>query len=315
MAKLGTASRGRRPLARVAELLESFPGSSGFHPYTLSVYAWPTGSGRYETPENSLERSLRLELDGCRSHVRLFAGRHSGWRRETAQLLERAGYERWLADDHSVDLRRWLRGRQEMLRELTFLRALGRAGTLVRWPERHASRQAGAVKHGRWARRTWQRVLHDVEEAGIEWDDAAVGISRVVDLAGLVEARELRIMVGALAFDRTRFLVFASASLNGGDMAWDRIPPTLAGKLRHVVSAAGFKPDGARLRPRVGFDREVRSAAAAANVCARTFEAIMAATASSVRAKPGSTDRRHRHSRSQGNKTSPRASARAASRR
>jgi hypothetical protein len=237
---------GRKALARAAHLLASFPASGRFQPYTLSVYAWPAETWADKSPKNSLQRSFRFELDGCCSHLTLFAGRDSSWRRQIVGRLVRAGYERWLVGDDSVDLRRWLRGRNERLRELAFLRTLGREGAAMRWPKRRAVARPVAVKHGRWTRRIWQRVIRDVADAGIPWNDAAIGVSRVGLVGKLVRSRELHVVVGALAFDGGRLVVFASASLAGGQTPWEPLPPSLARSLRRVLSAAGFKPDGAR---------------------------------------------------------------------
>ncbi len=272
-------ARRRTPLGRAAALLESFAPSRGFEPYTFSVWAWPPKAWRERPPQDSIQRSLRFELGGCCSHLTLFAARDSRWRRETERRLVRAGYERWLSHEGSVDLRRWLRGRRDRLRELAFLRDLGDRATPVRWPRRRPAVRPVAVKLGRWARPLWWRVVRDVEEARIHWDDAALGLSRL-GVFTEVGPRELHLVVSAVAFDEGRLLVFASASLAGTGKTREPMPPRLARAFRQVVSAAGFRPDGFRssdrswLRGRVGFERQVNSAAAAVSVCARTFEAM-----------------------------------------
>ena len=294
MAKKRTGNllaRQRTPLGRAAALLESFAPSRGFEPYTFAVWVWPSKAWRARPPRESIQRSFRFELDGCWSHLTLFAARDSRWRQETERRLVRAGYELWLSHDKSADLRRWLRGRRYRLRELAFLRDLGDRAAPARWPTRRPAKRPVAVSHGRWARSVWWRVVREVEAAHIRWDDAALALSREGVFTEPIGSRELRVVVSALAFDERRFVVSVSASQAGCGETRDPFPPRLKRAFRRILSAAGFKPDGVRssdrswLRGRVGFDRKVKNAAAAVSVCARTFELMASPAARGPSAK------------------------------
>jgi hypothetical protein len=169
------------PLARVVTLLASSASYAGVEPYTFCVWAWPPKLWRERPPQDSLQRSFRFEFEGCWSHLTLF-GRNSAWRRETAQRLIRAGYERWLSLEDQVDLRRWLRGKQERLRELAFLRDLGNRAAPMRWPRRRPVVRPVAVQHGHWSRALWWSVIREVAEAGIRWNAGTMQPSACLEL-------------------------------------------------------------------------------------------------------------------------------------
>ena len=279
----GASRRAARHLARAERLIDSFSTDSGFEPYCLAAFSYARHGLRGGRAPDEVQRSFRFELDGCCSHLTLLAATDSPWRIQVVRGLRHAGYEPWLSDDDSVDVRRWLRGSHLRVRELAFLRELGDRAEVTRWPRRAATERPGAVQHGRWPREEWRRVLGELATAGIDWDDVAIGVSRGVDIATPAPIGRLRIFVGTLLFDGGRCFVFASAfPVPQARGRQEPLPPRLARRLRETLQARGFKPDRARsadgkvIRGRLAFEKPARGVGAVARECSATFDALAA---------------------------------------
>jgi hypothetical protein len=274
------------PFGVVSRLLAAFPSSSGFEPTSFTAWAYPPSTLRGAEPHDEIQRSFRFELDGCCAHLRVHGDPRSRWRRDVVRQLLAAGYERWLADDESVDLRRWLRGERQRLAELGFLRELGAVGERACWPTRAPTSRPAPVPFARWARADWARVIREVRAAGIPWDNAGISISRSAVYPARVSARGLRISVGLVGWDDTvdgkRLLVWASvADATDGRDQEVLLPPRLVRDLRRVLHHAGFEADRVRssrngkLRTgRVNFSKDMATEIAAAQELPRVLEAL-----------------------------------------
>ena len=167
--------RSTAPLFAVVDKLSALlPPETGFEPYSFVAFAY----GIDKDGRENLRRSFRYELDGCCTHLTVEAPVRSPWRRRIADGLAQAGYEPWLAGDDSLDVRRWLDTAAERRRELRFLEDLGTNGAVERWPRRGLTARPAGISQGRWSRARWARVVDEVREARVAWDDVGLCFSR-----------------------------------------------------------------------------------------------------------------------------------------
>lgn len=272
--------RSTAPLFGVVDKLSALlPPETGFEPYSFVAFAYGTD----EDGRDNLRRSFRYELDGCCTHLTVEAPVRSPWRQRIVDGLAQAGYEPWLAGDDSVDVRRWLSTAAERRRELRFLEDLGTNGGVERWPRRGLTTRPARVSQGRWSRAQWARVVDEVREARVAWDDVGLCFSRSGERAAPTRRGRVNFTVGLLPYwwdskgSGKRILVFAHVV-----DTTDTLPPRVARAFRRVLREAGFEPDGARsvhdgkrLHGRVGFDRRLTNERGAVHTCLRIYDALL----------------------------------------
>lgn len=270
-----------RLFAVIDKLFALLPKETGFEPYSFVAFAY----GDDEAGEN-LRRSFRYELDGCCTHVTVEAPRRSAWRRRLSRGLADAGYEPWLSDDSSEDLRRWLRTASERRRELQLLARLGPTGAVTHWPSRIAISRPAPIKRGRWSRAQWARVVDEVRESPVDWDDIGIGFSRSTTRLAPTASGSVTISVGLLNWWSARrgktLHVIASVIDPAEVRKTSEVPPRVARLFRRVLRENGFKHDGARSgrdgkvdRRRIGFDKRLTSEVRAVRACERIYEALL----------------------------------------
>jgi len=274
------------PFGVVSRLLAAFPSSSGFEPTSFTAWAYPPSTLRGAEPHDEIQRSFRFELDGCCAHLRVHGDPRSRWRRDVVRQLLAAGYERWLADEESVDLRRWLRGERQRLAELGFLRELGAVGERACWPTRAPTSRPAPVPFARWARADWARVIREVRAAGSPWDNAGISIVQSAVCPARVSSGKLGISVGVLGWDDTvdgkRLRAWASvADATDGRDREVPLPLRVVGEVRRVLRDAGFEPSrvrstrNGRIRAgRVNFSKDLATVAVAARELPRVLDAL-----------------------------------------
>ena len=270
-----------RLFAVVDKLLVLLPKETGFEPCSFVAFAY----GDDDAGEN-LRRSFRYELDGCCAHVTVDGPRQSPWRRRLVRGFARAGYEPWLSDDESADLRRWLRTASDRRREMQLLAQLGAKGTLNRWPSRLKVARPAPIEQGRWSRAQWARVIDETRASPVNWDDVSICFSRSMTRAAPMTSGSVKITVSVLNdWDPRRgrtIFVFANVS-DPGDRRQEAIPARVARAFRRTLRENGFEPDGARSvrgrtidRRRVGFHRRLTTEISAVRAGKAVFDALVA---------------------------------------
>ena len=263
--------------AMAKKLLALLPPETGFEPYSFVAFAY----GAENEPE-TLRRSFRFELQGCWTHLTVEAPRRSPWRGGVLDGLTCAGYEPWLSDDRSADIRRWLRTASDRRRELRFLEDLGSRGAVVRWPRRIATSRPTPTPQGRWSRSRWERVIGEAYQSRVEWDDGGLCFSRTSKRAAPPKSGLLTVNAGLVPwwdFRENRKTIWVFMDVSDGASP---LPSRIARVFRRVLRDAGFEPDRARssrdgkpVRGRVGFHKKSSTESDAVKTCLRMHDALL----------------------------------------
>jgi hypothetical protein len=162
-------------------------------------------------------------------------------------------------------------------------RALAEGRAIHHWPHRTPTARPASVPQGHWSRTQWSRVVNEVREARVPWDDVGLCFSRFGERAAPTKSGRARITVSLLPYwgdsrgrGKTLF-VFASVY-----DTTETLPPGVARAFRRVLQKAGFEPNGARsvrdgkrLPGRVGFDKKVKTESGAVETCLRIYSTLM----------------------------------------
>lgn len=233
------AQRPHDPALAARSLLDAAHLESGFQPSSVCAFAYSRRFLNGAGADVELRRSFRFELTGCWTHLTAEGPRRAASMRALVSQLNRAGYETWLSDNASVDLRRWLHGARERRAEIDLIASLGEGGEPERWPARRVGTAPTPIRLRDWPRDRWMRLIDEISNANVDWHDISIALTRLdpVETQSLGAVRIRTNLLGIYDLDKPRFFVHITPEADR-DSWWP--PPRLTIRLREAMRERGY---------------------------------------------------------------------------